>query len=507
MDLKVHCPTATCRATLTVPISAAGHVARCPLCHATFLVPSEEDIAEQTASSWIEDDIDDLAEEIDNEWQQRLKDEAVRRAREEEHRRNTTAREIEKIMATHKQLTHEEAASMAAAAMSTQSTATVDEPAAQQSPQRPLAPAANVQSAPTQTQEETLDTATVAPTQPQPTPVAQSNAVAVSTPEPAQAASEPQHLTIAPKQVKAPRQSHKDAYPSELVVTEPRPYLLVSRCTQSGVELTFNSNFLKHDGFRLSMPLACAFTGESDRAKLIARPLAFLDQARGEIRNAYDIEAGHEAKLTQSITGKEMLSRMGVIEQLPEPFRFPFPYYVRTDHSNMSIKCTTSKKGEGPLLAHVTIPDGPMALRWLRHVNGVCGREYDLLSRDVAHLWQNEWTGLDETVRRRLEVWAHFMDGEKFRYFINDADMPKKDEGLAGVVLTDRRLIYKKFHRQGQVEFGTNAQLIIRADGTMAGLRVKTEDGTFKCARFHFDDLQKLKDAASDLGFGLDIAK
>ena len=160
-----------------------------------------------------------------------------------------------------------------------------------------------------------------------------------------------------------------------------------------------------------------------------------------------------------------------------------------------------------PLLAHVTIPDGPMALRWLRHVNGVCGREYDLLSRDVAHLWQNEWTGLDETVRRRLEVWAHFMDGEKFRYFINDTDMPKKDEGLAGVVLTDRRLIYKKFHRQGQVEFGTNAQLIIRADGTMAGLRVKTEDGTFKCARFHFDDLQKLKDAASDLGFGLDIAK
>ncbi|HAI11305.1 MAG TPA: hypothetical protein DCM28_06335, partial [Phycisphaerales bacterium] len=276
---------------------------------------------------------------------------------------------------------------------------------------------------------------------------------------------------------------------------------------QSGVELTFDSRFLTHEGFRLSMPLACAFTGESERAQLVARPLAFLDQARGDLRNAYDVEAGRETKLSQKITGKDMLSRMGVIEQMPEPFRYPFPYYVRTDHSNQSLKCTSSRKGEGPTLAHVFIPDGHVALRWLRHVNGMCGKEYELLSRDIAHLWQNEWTSLDEKVRRRLEVWSHFQDGEQFRYFIHDADIPKKDEGLAGVVLTDRRLIYKKFHRQGDVEYGTNAQLIIRPDGTMAGLRVKTEDGTFKCARFHFEDLQKLMDAAKDLGFGIDVTQ
>ena len=107
MDLKVHCPSATCRATLTVPITAAGHVARCPLCHATFQIPSEADIAEQTASSWIEDDIDDLADEIDNEWQQRLKEEAQRRAEQEDLQRQQTAKVIEKIMATNKETKHE----------------------------------------------------------------------------------------------------------------------------------------------------------------------------------------------------------------------------------------------------------------------------------------------------------------------------------------------------------------------------------------------------------------
>ena len=498
MDLKVHCPSDTCRATLTVPLTAAGHVARCPLCQATFIIPSEEEIAEQTASSWIEDDIDDLADEIDSEWQQRLKDEAQRRAREEEQRRRETAREIEKIMDSNKEGKPAQAVEIAQA--TTAPMLDSPKPIGDSRPQDPTQK--TVQSSPTQLPQSNLDTVGNA--------TAQTPPVVTASPTTVPSPVTPNDITpetISPSQAKAPRQSHKDEYPDALVVTEPKPYLLVTRCTQSGVELTFNSRFLMHEGFRLSMPLACAFTGDTDRAKLVARPLAFLDQARGDLRNAYDVEAGREAKLTQKITGKEMLTRMGIIDQMPEPFRYPFPYYVRTDHSNQSLKCTTSRKGDGPTLAHVMVPDGHVALRWLRHVNGVCGKEYELLTRDVAHLWQDEWTGLDEQVRHRLEAWAHFLDGEKFRYFINDADMPKKDEGLAGVVLTDRRLIYKKFHRQGHVEFGTNAQLIIRPDGTMAGLRVKTQDGTFKCARFHFDDLQKLKNAAKDLGFGLDIAQ
>lgn len=510
MELKVHCPSETCRATLTVPLTASGHVARCPLCHATFLVPTEDEIAEQTASAWIEDDIEDLKDQIDTEWQQRLKDEAIRRAQQEELRRQETAREIGKIMAGNKQAIDAnhpvfkdgQAATQVATpsarpltpnsadtaqAVPDQPTATI---AANQSPQTATA-TAQVVAPPT-------DWAPAAPAQP-------------TTASASKADAPPQennnNETIAPGKAKAPRQSHVDEYPTELVIVEPKPYLIVTQCKQSGVELSFDSRFLMHDGFRLSMPVACAFTGDTDRDKLVARPLAFLDQTKGELRNAYDVESGHEAKLNQSLTGKEMLSRMGVIEQLPDPFRYPFPYYVRTDHTNQSLKCYTTRSGDGPTVAHVQISDGPLAMRWLRHVNGVCGREYELLSRDIAYLWQGEWVDMHEQVRRRIEVWARFQNGEKFRYFINDADIPKKDEGLAGVVLTDRRLIYKKFHRQGQVEYGTHAQLIIRPDGTMAGLRVKTEEGTFKCARFHFSDLQKLKDAAKDLGFGLDIAQ
>ncbi|MBL4701433.1 MAG: hypothetical protein JKX85_09265 [Phycisphaeraceae bacterium] len=493
MDIKVHCPKATCRATLTVPLTAAGHVARCPLCHETFLIPTQDDIAEQTVSSWLEDDIEDLEDQTDQKWQKTLEEEATCKAHEEELKREETAKEIEKIMAGNQQFID---------ALKTTST-DPDDPAATTA----LPITANIV-APTGPTDPTA-TKSPRPEVPVPDPVSDPADTTISTDTPAAPAQAPSanHETIAAKPVQSPRKSHQDKYPSELDMHVPRPYLLVTQCTQSGVILSFDSRFLEHEGFRLSMPIACAFTGEKDPSLLIAKPMAFLDQPCGEIHNAYEVEAGHEAKPSQKQTPKEMLARMGIIEQFKKPFRLPMPYYMRTDHSSQSLKCTTTSTGDGPTIAHVHIPDGLVAIRWLRHVNGICGPEFDLLQKDVSHLWHSKWTHLDEAVRRRIEVWAHFRDGEQFRYFISDADMLKKDDGLAGVVLTDRRLIYKKFHRQGQVEFGTNAQLIIRPDGTMAGLRVKTQEGTFKCAKFHFKDLQKLKDAATDLGFGLDIAR
>ncbi len=444
MELKVHCPH--CHATLMVPLTAAGQAARCPACHTAFNIPTEEEIAEQTASAWIDQDLEEMASEDDQYWQGRLKEETDRKIHDEEIKRKETAREIEKVLASDQP------------ALTTEAT--------------PPAPKTQPTSAKPATQ--TFDPV-ISRSQAQPVPL---------------------------------RKHYSGGdYPKEFLVTHPRPYLVVTECTQSGVTLSFDARFLADMGFRLSMPVMCAFTGETDRTLLQARPLAFLDQSNGVLKNAYELEAGHEQKLIKGQSRKEMIARMGVLEDLAEPFRYPFPYYLRQDHSSHSLKCYTTKHKDGSTLAHVLMPEGPFAIRWLAQVNGVCGPEYDLLRQDVNRLWQDVWLALDEQIRRRLEVWTNFQPGEKFRYFINDADMRKKDEGLAGVVLTDRRLIYKKFHRQGQFEYGTNARLVVRPDGQFAGLRVKTEDGTFKCAKFHFSDLEKLRDAAKNLGFALDISK
>lgn len=537
MEIKVHCPG--CRAVLRVPTHAAGHIARCPACHAKFKVPDPDEIAEQTASHWIEEDIEDLQQKTDDQWRQKLKEAAEQRAREDAERLKKTASEIEKVM------------NVGAAGESSGGTATATaaagealdahhrpdapvrrvtemppgsrhdraespvssprrrgEQASDAAPHRPVARA--VDAAPAQLSRPSDSPATDSkPADAAPAPVAEAGH-APSPPAAGEAVADA--LVSAPATIEgmssAAAPPAAAQYPQFLFASVDHPHLLVSECTQKGVRLAFDSSFLRHERFRTSMPIACAITGESTRTKLLAKPLAFTDRSQGTIRNPRDIEQGHEAKMRDSQSAREAIAIMGVLDNLPTPFNLPMPYYVAVDHSAYSLLCTTTRRDDGGITCYMSIPDGRYALSWLRNVNGICGDEYDLLRSEVSMLWRDEWVGLEERVRERLDTWCHFQPGERFRYYINDADLTKKDEGLAGVVLTDRRLIYHKYHRHGEVSFHqADASLTVRPDGQFAGLTVKTADGSVRAARFHFDELEKLRDAVRDLGISLSISK
>jgi len=224
-------------------------------------------------------------------------------------------------------------------------------------------------------------------------------------------------------------------------------------------------------------------------------------------RNAQEIEAGNEFHVLADQSLEHLLASMGTLTQLPTPFKFPMPYYVSESHSNMSLECHTKKREDGGTSCRVLIPNGWYALDWLANVNGICGREYKLPKQDVPRLWSDAWEGVDETVRQRLGTWVGFEPGERFRYYFNDAEFGKKDQGLAGVVLTDRRLIYHKYHRKGAVKYSDNPKLIMRPDGDVAGLTVKTEDGSVKAAKFRFSDLENLIETMKDTGLHVDMAK
>lgn len=528
MEIKVHCPG--CRAVLRVPTHAAGHIARCPACHAKFKVPDPDEIAEQTASHWIEEDIEDLQQKTDDQWRQKLKEAAEQRAREEAERLKKTASEIEKVM-------NVGTAGESSGGAVTATAATGEMLEARHRPDVPVRKpgdtppgsrhdrAESPVSLPRRRGDHGSDSApvravareVVAP----PTELPRKSDSPAADAKPVVAASSAPEAsgdsaTDAPASAPPPTEGMSSTapppsaaqYPQFLFTSVDHPHLLVSECTQKGVRLAFDSSFLRHERFRTSMPIACAITGEATRTKLLAKPLAFTDRSQGTVRNPRDIEQGHEAKMRDSQSAREAIAIMGVLDNLPTPFNLPMPYYVAVDHSTYSLLCTTTRRDDGGITCYVSIPDGRYALTWLRNVNGICGDEYDLLRNEVSMLWRDEWVGLEERVRERLDTWCHFQPGERFRYYINDADLTKKDEGLAGVVLTDRRLIYHKYHRHGEVSYHqADASLTVRPDGQFAGLTVKTADGTVRAARFHFDELEKLRDAVRDLGISLSISR
>ena len=92
--MKIRCPG--CKAVLRMPSSAAGHVARCPSCQAQFKVPAPEVALEDTVSAWIEEDIDQMDDELQEQWARRAAEESRSKAELERARLEKNVDKIEK---------------------------------------------------------------------------------------------------------------------------------------------------------------------------------------------------------------------------------------------------------------------------------------------------------------------------------------------------------------------------------------------------------------------------
>jgi uncharacterized Zn finger protein (UPF0148 family) len=461
MEIKVNCPK--CKSILRVPVTAVGRVARCPACQTTFRIPSPREAIEDTVSNWIEEDVDHLKKEHETEWQRAAAEERERRLQEQ---RDRSARAAERLQ----ELIKAEAQADAAAGQVMQE---VEEGGA--------ATAASA-------------------TAPEPGP-------AVATKPPGFKSAPPFKAPVvvqAPEPRTAVAAPGETIYPASIDSPSPHPHLAIESCTQRGVRIMFDSRWLEHDGFSVSIPLRCAFTGDTDRQSLICKPLAFVDRSQAMVRNPLDIERGHEQRLGDRHP-RQVRDAMGVLEHLPPPFNRAVPYYLSQTEAGQSLQCGTLRRPDGNVTCIVLIPDGVHALEWIARVNGTCGPEYELLERDVARLFTNQWRGISQRSRQRLAAWCEFGPGETFSYYFPDADFAKSDDGLAGVVITDRRAIYHKYHRHGEVAPCPEVRVVIRPDAEFAGVTFITPEGSIKAVRLHFEDVAKFTEAMRAIGFQLDI--
>ncbi len=62
------------------------------------------------------------------------------------------------------------------------------------------------------------------------------------------------------------------------------------------------------------------------------------------------------------------------------------------------------------------------------------------------------WDKLPSALRKRLAQWCQVRVDELFDLYLPDADLSREDTGNAGIILTDQRLIYCRYHHRGQVE-------------------------------------------------------
>ncbi|MDX1682058.1 MAG: hypothetical protein R3336_02960 [Phycisphaeraceae bacterium] len=478
MKIQVSCPS--CEKQLMVPAEAIGHQARCPGCEDTFEVvdPSEESVFDEaipseTVSHWLNEEMEAVAEEQEEKFQElteknRKVDEGKESLKEVENQNKQTLKE--KLAGGKKK--NEPAGE------------SLEETEAQKKEQKERN---KEQLAAAISGEKTADEGEKA-------------SAGVEEPQTATAVSfeKPRTGSVAEAYRNATVETEGD-YPDNLHVVNPIPRLVVRRVKRDGVLLAFDSIWLEHTGFRLSLPFRCVYTGSTERTDLYIRSLAFIDRSQGSVRSPSELFQGHGQSMLETLTRHEVLEALGRFDQLPKPFNFTVPYFVCSDKARSFLECTTNKREDGGITCNVLIPDPTYALAWLSRVNGTVGEDYEMLRDDVRQLSTDAWTSLPIRCQELLESWIEFEPGERFLLYLNDQDFLVKDAGLAGLVITDHRLIYRKYKRKGDISLQDEATLLLKAEEDYVAVSLKTESGTMKICKLRIDDVPRLADQMRDL--------
>lgn len=442
VEAMVGCPG--CTVALRVPFNSSGHAARCPACGKVFLVPKQDDLLDSTIGTWIATEVDQLLEEHEQEHDRTLRP----RFAMDEH--------VGKV---------------------------------QRRPESPTPPKRDGTAGTTQ--------AAIADTQPPAADVPE----ALAEVEPAELAESAPAADQQPaaSQVPPPAEDqaeHLEEYDQSFDKPHGCPHLVVHQVDHTGVTFSFYSRWLEHEGFRASFPVQCAFSGNEDRSSLVARPMVFLDQAKVARATLESVTAGHELRGVGRQHPRQLLRTMGSIEQLRGRFGMPMPYYVHARYAHLWMHGETHQTNEGRTICRVLVPDAATALKWLANVNGITGDDYRKLEHDVGLLHGEAWQKLSEQCRLRINVWCKLRPREEMRLYLSDADFGKRDEGLAGIVVTDQRIVYSKYHHRGQIDWiNEQATIHVRKQGRFANLKLAVDRQRSRMVKIHVNDIDRLADA------------
>jgi hypothetical protein len=239
----------------------------------------------------------------------------------------------------------------------------------------------------------------------------------------------------------------------------------------------FPTRRLREIEFRCAMPRLCLQC--NSQAHLHAHVVIFTTQ----LVDSTSLEAEHSTgalKLTEdevrNLKGEELLARLPHLPNVPPPADLPMPYWL-------CDMCGTSGAISGQSIGDPSKEDSRLRLL-IRNLRGAAefmaaagGKDqpgYTELTECIEATKDVPWDQVPLSIQHRLQQWFKPKSGETFLAYIPDRDRVRTEDGMAGLLISSKRLIYqvKLRHRECAVDHPMEFRL---AMGKEAGrLRIKT---------------------------------
>lgn len=248
--------------------------------------------------------------------------------------------------------------------------------------------------------------------------------------------------TLAPLSDEAPRKADHAAAAG----TGQSKMRLVS-LERGGAIFEFPAEYLRQAKFRCAIPRVCIHC--LGRAHLSAHLIIFAPQ----LRDSISLEAEHHAgKLTipqkqlGGLCNEDLLGHLPEIPNVPAPANLPMPYWVCDLCSGagaISGQITVDQEsGHGH--CRLFMRNLQIAASFLGDVTGTHNHDFAKFVEFAKRAKADRWDALPTVVRHRLEQWFKPADDEKFLAYIPDRARARTEDGMAGVIISTRRLIYRR---------------------------------------------------------------
>lgn len=437
MEMTVHCPS--CNQELAVPIGASGRKARCPMCSGRFWIPEGKDLMDETVIGWINPGDADVTVEDETEEEMEAPVEAVPPTK-------------------------------------TGPEATPAREAMPMAPQRPRRLTDGERAF----------------------KEAARHGSYVAEGELARLAAEAEARSKADAEKNAPTSEETTEAPQAAM-----GQLDVLRIGTNGVEIRFNSHLLEDLIFRGSMPIRCVVCARGGLYEqtddLIARPIIWQIKGRDSVDRG-ELTQRYELRLRGQRTGRQVIAAMRPMDELPPPMTNPMPYYVCTKCGpRVTLRGETYSLPTG-LMCEMTIPRGAYAMEWVGLINSVRDSGYIYLEEQLQIMEQEAWRAVPQHIRDRLSVWFTLQADERFLAYLIDADFGRSDAGLAGLIITDKRLVYCRFHQHGQVHLDAPGIVQVTDRGGFMELDCRHGDHYRAMVRLRPAEMEQMQHLLEQLG-------
>ena len=251
------------------------------------------------------------------------------------------------------------------------------------------------------------------------------------------------------------------------------PRVTLDNLSEEGACFGFNSVDLRDAALRSSLPHKCAqCLGREDLEvhfviwpeKVPSRDAAMINEAETRSHRKLD-------KL-MSEHGLDWFDALESINTLPPPYNEPFPYCVCPQCSVIGAVWGRVVADAETERCQLIVVHPTVALEFYRNNGGRNTPAYKRLLVASRQRRDNQWKALAVGVRIKLGQWYKPRGDEKFMGYFSDRDFDKADRGTAGIVLTNKRIVYKKYAALREYPLDTEGVLDIEASRSMANLEI-----------------------------------